>query len=296
MVAAEWVTVMTDDARRLEVLVQGPSDGFPLVYHSGTPSAAAPYEALAEAAGSQGLRTVTYSRPGYGESTEQPGRCVADVTGDVSAVLAALGLEQFVTLGWSGGGPHALACAALMPEACKAAVTLAGAAPRDAPGLDWLDGMGEENVAEFGAAEAGHEALSEYLARESEAFRAVSGVEVAAALGNLVSDVDRRALTGDLAEYVAESLRRAVLHGIGGWRDDDLALVRPWGFALDAMAVPVVVWQGGEDRMVPCAHGRWLAQHVSGARDRVYDDEGHVSLVAQLPRILEDLTQVAGLA
>ncbi len=295
VVAAEWVTVTTDDSRRLEVLLQGPSDGFPLLYHSGTPSAAAPYEALAEAAGSQGLRTVTYSRPGYGESTERPGRSVADVTSDVSAVLAALGLEQFVTLGWSGGGPHALACAALMPQACKAAATLAGVAPWDAAGLDWLDGMGDENVAEFGAVAAGREALSEYLAGETEAYRAVSGVDVAAALGDLVSDVDRHALTGDLAEYIAESMRRSVLHGVGGWRDDDLAFARPWGFAVDTMAVPVVVWQGGEDRMVPLAHGQWLAQNVCGARDRVLDNEGHVSLVVQLPRILEDLARVAGL-
>jgi pimeloyl-ACP methyl ester carboxylesterase len=140
----QWLTVATGDGRSLEVLVEGPSDGFPLVYHGGTPSAAVEFGYLSQAAAASGLRTVTFSRPGYGESTPRPGRTVADVTGDVSAVLAALGLEQFVAFGWSGGGPHALACAALMPDTCRGAAALASAAPYEARGLEWLDGMGAE--------------------------------------------------------------------------------------------------------------------------------------------------------
>jgi pimeloyl-ACP methyl ester carboxylesterase len=289
------LTVTTSDSRAVEVLVDGPSDGFPLVYHSGTPSAAAPFSLLAGAAAARGLRTVTFSRAGYGDSTPRPGRSVADVTADVDAVLAALGLEQFVAFGWSGGGPHALACAALMTDTCRGAATLAGVAPHDASGLDWLDGMGAENLAEFGAAAAGEAALTAYLRPQVEALGTVTEDEVAAALGDVASDVDKRAITGELASYIADSFRRAVLHGPDGWRDDDLAFVRPWGFGLDAIPVPVAIWQGRLDRMVPFAHGQWLGSHVAGAHAHLYDDEGHISLLSQVPRVFADLTHIAGL-
>jgi pimeloyl-ACP methyl ester carboxylesterase len=297
MAESTWLTVTTQDGRKLEVLVEGPEDGIPLVYHSGTPSAAVSYPALSDAAAGQGLRTIAYSRPGYGESTPQPGRSVADVAADVSAILAAVGVDSFVTLGWSGGGPHALACAALMPEACKAAATLAGVAPSDASGLDWLDGMGEDNVEEFGAANAGADALTAFLTPHVAELSQVTSAQVVAGLGDLVSDVDKvAAQEAPLADYLAASFRRAFLHGLAGWRDDDLAFARPWGFTLDAITTPVTVWQGGQDRMVPFAHGRWLAAHVPGATARLYDDEGHLSLARQLGRIFTDLAQTPGVA
>jgi pimeloyl-ACP methyl ester carboxylesterase len=291
------LSVTTSDSRSLEVVAEGPEDGFPLVYHSGTPSGAVSFPYLAEAAATHGLRTISYSRPGYGESTAHPGRTVADATSDVSAVLAALGLERFVCFGWSGGGPHALACAALMPEACGAAAILAGVAPMDADGLDWLDGMGEENVEEFGAARAGTDALTAYLGPHAEGLTHVTADEIVAGLGGLVSDVDKVAVReGVLAEYLAASFRQAFLHGIEGWRDDDLAFATGWGFELAGIAVPVAVWQGRQDRMVPYAHGQWLAAHIPGATARLYDDEGHLSLAWQLSRIFEDLSRLAKLA
>ena len=117
------------DGRHLEVLVEGPADGLPVVCHYGTPSGAVPYQALFDAAARHGLRAVVCSRPGYGDSTPRPGRSVADVAGDVAAVLDALGADRFVTYGTSGGGPHALACAALLPDRCAAAASVAGVAP-----------------------------------------------------------------------------------------------------------------------------------------------------------------------
>ena len=290
-----WRTVRCPDGRDLEVLVTGPEDGLPLLYHSGTPTAASPLPALTDAATERGLRTVCWSRPGYATSTARPSRTVAEVAADARAVLADLGGNRFVTLGWSGGGPHALACAALLPEHCAAAATLAGVAPHEATGLDWLAGMGAENVAEFTAARAGDPALTAYLEEQAATLARVTGGEVAAALGDLVPDVDKAALTGDFAEALAETFRRAVSTGVVGWHDDDLAFVRPWGFDLASITVPVSVWQGAQDRMIPVAHGRWLAAHVPGAREHLYDDEGHISLVVQPARILDDLLELAGM-
>jgi pimeloyl-ACP methyl ester carboxylesterase len=281
------------DGRRIEVLVAGPEDGTPLVYHYGTPSAAVPYPPMIEAAARRGLRTVVFSRPGYGESTAQPGRSVADVAADTAAVLDALGARRFVTVGTSGGGPHALACAALLPERCTAAASIAGVAPFGAAGLDWLAGMGRENIEEFGAAVEGPDELTRYLEDQAKILATVRATDIVEAFGDLVSDVDKRALTGDFAEFVAATFRRAVLHGIEGWRDDDLAFVRDWRFR-PGDGAPVAIWQGGQDRMVPYAHGEWLAEHVPGARVHLLLDEGHLSvLIRVFGDVLDDLLDLA---
>jgi pimeloyl-ACP methyl ester carboxylesterase len=286
---ATWLQVQRPDGGLLEVLAGNNGDQ-PLVFHWGTPGAAVWFEPLATAAARMGLRLVMYSRPGYAGSTQRPGRSVADAADDVAAVLGALGADTFVTLGWSGGGPHALACAALLPDRCLAATSLAGVAPHPAAGLDWMAGMGAENIEEFSAALEGKEALSVALERMAKDLATIRGDDVAAALGGLVSDVDKRALTGDFADILAEGFRRSVSTGIAGWRDDDLAFTRNWGFDLGTIRRPVAVWQGGQDRMVPFSHGQWLAAHIPTARVHLYPDEGHLSLgVASLDRIVEDL-------
>lgn len=267
------------DGRTLEYLVAGPADGTPLVMHTGTPTAAVLFEPLAAAAARHGLRLVIHSRPGYAGSSPQPGRTVAAVTSDVTALLDALGADRFVTAGWSGGGPHALACAALLPGRCLAAATVAGVAPYGAEGLDWLDGMGAENIEEFAAAVAGEEPLTAFLTAQVPTLAGVRGAEVAAALGDLVSDVDKAALTDEYADYTAAVFRAAVSTGIAGWRDDDLAFVGDWGFDLGAVETPVSVWQGAQDRMVPYAHGRWLADRIPGATVHLDPAEGHLSLM-----------------
>ncbi|WP_432824691.1 alpha/beta fold hydrolase [Dactylosporangium sp. CA-092794] len=282
------------DGRQLEVLVVGPDGGRPLVLHLGTPSGPVDVPALTGPAAERGLRTVICGRPGYAGSTPRPGRTVADVAGDVAAVLDRLGYDRFVTLGWSGGGPHALACAALLPGRCAAAATLAGVAPYGAAGLDWLAGMGPENVEEFGAAAAGPEALTAFLDQAAAGLRGVTGDEIAAALGGLVPPVDVAAITGVFADSLAEGFRSAVSTGTAGWRDDDLAFVRPWGFEPAAITVPVAVWQGGQDLMVPPAHGAWLAAHIPGADAHLDPAAGHISLVNAAGPILDALLTAAG--
>lgn len=293
MAEAVWLTVRAADDRDLEILVDGPDRGAMLLLHNGTPTAATRNPHIATPAANRGLRTVTYSRPGYAASTPQRGRSVADAAQDTEAIIDALGANRFMALGWSGGGPHALACAALLSERCVAAATMASIAPYGAAGLDWVAGMGPENIEEFGAALKGEQALTEFLDKAAGDLRAVTGLELAAALGELVSEVDKTALTGEFAEVMAETFRRSVSTGIAGWRDDDLAFTRPWGFDLKNIRVPVAIWQGAQDRMVPFDHGRWLAANVAGAQSRLLDDEGHFSLVNHIDRILDDLLELS---
>jgi len=294
----DMIEVSTPDGRTLEVLDAG-GDGFPLLYVSGTPSAAVTGTPFDEAAARLGLRLVTWSRPGYGGSTPWPeGRRpvqVADDVADVRAILLALGIDEFVVLGWSGGGPRALACAALLPGRCRAAASLAGVAPYDAEGLDFVAGMGPENVRDMEAAAQGYDVLRPIIEAEVKEFAEVSADEIVAAFGGLVDEVDAAAMTGDLADYLARAMRAAARQGATGFLDDSITIVEPWGFSVADIDVPISIWQGRHDLMVPFAHGVWLADAIPGARRHLYDDEGHISLVVQADKILADLVDQAGL-
>jgi len=289
-------SVQAPEGRVLDVLVSGSGDGRPLVFHTGTPAGLVDFGPVVDAASARGLRTVLYSRPGYGGSTPQPGRLVADAAADVELILERVGADEFITAGWSGGGPHALACAALLPVRCLAAATIAGPAPYDSPGLDWLAGMAEENVVEFRAALAGEADLTRFLDVAAPGLRSVGAAEVADGLGGLLSAADKAVLTGEFAEYLAATVRAALSTGVGGWRDDDLAFTRDWGLSLDALghATPVAIWQGDQDRMVPGAHASWLAENIPRSQLRLLPGEGHLTLMTkQFGRILDDLMDLA---
>jgi pimeloyl-ACP methyl ester carboxylesterase len=290
-------TITVPDGREIEFATGGPVGGMPLVLHMGSPAGLVLFPPMVEAAAQRGLCCVLAARPGYEGSTPRPGRRVADVAADTAAVLDALGAGQFVTLGWSGGGPHALACAALLPGRCRAAVTIACTAPYGSPGLDWLAGMGPENAEGFTIALAGDPQHAELLTEAAEPVRAVTGEQVIAAFGGVIDEVDKAVLTSEFANYMAATLRTAVRNGIAGWHDDEQAIVSEWGFAPDDPAMPpVAIWQGDQDRMVPCAHGEWLARYVTGARAHLVPGEGHLTLVAiKIGDILDDLTGMAGL-
>ena len=288
------------DGRELEYLTGGAANGVPLVHHTGTPSAAVVDPLVWAAAERAGLHLVTYSRPGYGASTPRPAPDgwpvpIAADAEDTTALLDHLGMGEFVTLGWSGGGPRALACAATLPGRCLAAATLAGVAPADESGPDWTEGMGEENVRDFAAAREGRDSYGPIAVDQAAALATVTAADIVASMGDLVDEVDAAALSDEIGEAVAASFNHAVAQGPGGMVEDTLQIVQPWGFDLAAITVPVSVWQGARDRMVPFAHGRWLAAAIPGARAHLFDDEGHISLVRRIDEILADLRSLAGI-
>jgi pimeloyl-ACP methyl ester carboxylesterase len=288
------LTVRTPDQRSLEVLVIGPEDGLPLVFQHGTPGGIAVYPAMAAAAAARGLRMVLYARPGYGNSTPAPGRNVAAAANDIAVILDELGAPRFVTVGWSGGGPHALACARLLPGRCMAAASLAGMAPYPSPGLDWLAGMGAENIEEYSAAMAGGDGLTSMLESFAPSIADLTGDQLPDVLGDLISATDRHAMRGELADYFAGAFRAGLRHGVSGWRDDDLALVQDWGFSLQrpGALAPVAIWHGDQDKMVPLAHGQWLASHIPAARAHLLVGTGHLAL--PFDAIFDDLLGLAG--
>jgi pimeloyl-ACP methyl ester carboxylesterase len=237
---------------------------------------------------------VSFSRAGYGDSTRKAGRTVADVAPDVAAVVDHLAADRFYTLGWSGGGPHALACAALLPERVIGAATVGSLAPYGADGLDWFADMSAENVVAFRAALAGEPTLQAFLEQVAPSFAAITADQVAQRLSRLMSDIDRAAISVEAGEWLAEVFRESVRNGIWGWHDDELVFVRPWGFEVDAINVPVAIWQGAQDGNTPFGHGQWLASHVPGGHGHLLSEHGHLSLgVESFGAILDDLLTIA---
>ncbi len=289
-----WQTFSVDvGGRPLEAAVAG-ADNLPVVVlHHGTPQSFLPMAIVIAAARQVGVRLVTFSRPGYRSSARMPGRTVADVVADVTTVLDHLGVEQAVTAGVSGGGPHALACAALLPDRVRAAASVCGVAPYNVPGLDFLAGMGADNIAEFGAAVEGEGPLRTFLEAELPGLAALDATSLAAAWDALLPAVDRACLTGEVGAELAAATRDALDGPVDGWLDDDLAFVQPWGFDLASIAVPVSIWQGGQDQMVPFAHGGALNDLIPGAHTHLLPDEGHLSIVVgSFEAVLRELLEI----
>jgi pimeloyl-ACP methyl ester carboxylesterase len=247
------------------------------------------------------LRVIGYDRAGYGGSTAKPGREVADIANDIEDVMNELGVERFASLGGSGGGPHTLALGALLADRCVATASIASPTPWEAEEIDQLAGMGEQNIEEFNAALAGPAELEPLLEREAASLRAASPEELKDVLSTLLPPVDREVWTGDRAAHAKLNIDRALEPGIAGWRDDDLAFTRDWGFSLapainGETPLRAAIWQGDQDRMVPFAHGQWLAAAIPGARVHLMPGDGHLSMtVSAFDQILDDLLDLAGL-
>jgi pimeloyl-ACP methyl ester carboxylesterase len=273
--------ISTPDGRMLAVLEAGDPTGVAVLAHHGTPGCRLLFPPWVEDAESKGIRLLSYDRPGYGNSSPQPDRTVGDAARDVQTIAEALGIEKLTTWGISGGGPHALACAALLPDLVVAAASLASVAPYPAEGLDWMAGMGEDNVVEFGAALEGRPEITTLVEQYKDAFVGATPETIANELLTLLSPTDAAVLTGEVASFLLESMQVGIERRVDGWVDDDLAFTEPWGFDPTDIRIPVTLWQGLDDRFVPPAHGEWLAKRIPKADIHLSPDDGHLTLAAR---------------
>ncbi|MEU8620638.1 alpha/beta hydrolase [Streptomyces sp. NPDC048623] len=287
-------TVRTDDGRLLVAEEWGNPAGMPVLLLHGTPGTRLGTALPGVAEQHPGVRFLAYDRPGYGHSTRHSGRRVADAARDAAAVADAFGVDRFTVVGRSGGGPHALACAALLPGRVRAAAVLVGLAPPDAAGLDWYAGMTEFNVREYGMARAHLDGRDPGgLDRDLAARAAVIGRDPVRLIEDLRAElspydlpvVDDPRVRAVLLRTYREAL--AVSHH--GWLDDCLAFVRPWGFDVSAIGVPVLLWHGLDDAFSPVAHTRWLAGAIPGAEPVLVPGAGHFAAQYALPEVLRRL-------
>jgi pimeloyl-ACP methyl ester carboxylesterase len=286
--------IRTRDGRTLAVAEWGDPGGVPLFALHGTPGGRVAFWQDPTIYARHGLRRFTLDRPGYGESTRLPGRRVADIVPDIFAITDGLGIGSFAITGGSGGGPHALACAALLPERVLRCLADVCVAPIDAEGLDWMAGQTKGNVEEFEAARRGEAEIRPIAESGSAAMLAAFDSGDSDFLGGdyEMPDEDRAQMAKHLG-LIATQLRAGLEHGVDGWVDDDIALTRPWGFDLAGIRVPVLLTYGRNDTLVPAAHGDWLADHIPNVVTRVNEDTGHIGDDNDIER---DMAWLAGSA
>jgi pimeloyl-ACP methyl ester carboxylesterase len=268
-------TVRSAGGRTLAVARWGRPGGAPVIAHHGTPMCRLDVPGTAALWEELDLDLVTFDRPGYGRSTAQPGRTVADAAADAAAVADVLGLERFAVHGVSGGGPHALACAALLGGRVTRTASVVGLGPFDAPGLDFRAGLTELNVAEFEVYTQGRAALEAYVG-EFVALTRANGAAVMDEWDAELPEPDRLAWgTPEARALSARALTEALAASGAGWVDDGLAFIEPWGFALEDIRSPVAIWAGALDRLVPLGHALYMAARIPEAELHVVPDRGH---------------------
>jgi pimeloyl-ACP methyl ester carboxylesterase len=272
--------IRTPDGRWLQVQEAGDPSGNPVLYHNGSPNSRLIYDGTAEEAAAHGVRILCYDRPGYGGSTHLPDRTIAGCAVDVRAIADDLGISRLGVYGASGGGAHALACAALLPELVPAAAVMAGLAPWGAEGLDYFEGMGEMNVEDIQLYLSDQPAWRQKGLQDRIDMITVAPDQVLTLLESLVSPADAAVLTGDLVEYLVACTRDGLAPGDEGWAQDAVAHMIDWGFELDSITTPVLLLHGSQDRFVPFGHGVWLSQHIPGVEARLTDEDGHLTLHA----------------
>ena len=264
------------DGRELEILDNGINSENAIIFHHGTPGHASSWSDWLESAAAAGIRAIAYSRAGYGTSDRNPGRSVNSINNDIAQLLDAKNITKFVSIGWSGGGPHCLANT--FEHRNVGAISLAGVGAFGVDDLDFLEGMGPENHDEFGAALKGEAVIDQWMEDNAGPMKSVSGNDIREAFGGLIGDADKAVLEGDEADAMAASMRSALAVSFDGWIDDDLVFVKPWGFDLAAITKPVFLWQGDDDFMVPHAHSYWLEKHIPTAKLTFKPGEGHISV------------------
>lgn len=269
------------DGRILSFETAGPDSGPPVVVHHGTPGSRMLGQELKDLAEQLGVRMIGFDRAGYGGSSRKKGRVIADVAADVGDLADHLGLERIATWGISGGGPHALATAALLGDRVAGVATFGSVAPLGASGLDFLGGMGEANIAEFGLAMDDPDGLGDFLGAARPAMIGSDPAAFVNELSSLLCPADLEMLNGPFVETMLAQTRWGLVGSHWGWFDDDLAFVKEWGFDLTRITSPVRLYMGVDDAFVPVGHGRWLASAVPGAEYVEAEGEGHLSMYAK---------------
>jgi pimeloyl-ACP methyl ester carboxylesterase len=279
--------VKVPDGRTIAVETSGDRRGSPVFLLHGTPGSRLGQAPRGQVLHLLGIHLITLDRPGYGDSDRRPGRRIADAAGDVAAVADALGLDAFGVVGRSGGGPHALACAALLPDRVTRTATLVSLAPREAEGLDWYAGMAESNVRSFANALDGRHHLAPDLQARARDIRA-DPARMIAALRQEAPESDLRVMADRGVRTMLQINYREALrsHDAGGWIDDVVAINQRWGFDPADIPGPVLLWHGEDDVFVPAEHSRWLAGRIPDSRLEVQPGAAHFGVLRILPAVL----------
>lgn len=278
--------VHLSDGRDLTVECCGDPSGTPIMLLHGTPGSRSGPRPRTSVLYRLGVRLISYDRPGYGQSSRHRGRRVIDAASDVAEIADRLGLDQFSIVGRSGGGPHALACAAKLGDRVRSVAVLVGLAPSDAKDLGWYNGMTESNVREFSIAEAGEAAAMTTLAAKAAEVRADPQVLLRTLEPELKREDERVVNDFAIRRLLTKAFADALQDSSDGWIDDVIALRTPWGFEPATISRPVLLWHGAKDGFCPVGHAYWLADQITSSTIAVQSDSAHFGAVEVLPKVL----------
>ncbi len=283
--------VRAGDGRALTFESWGAPDGVPVFLMHGTPGSRSGPHPRHSVLYRLGIRLIAYDRPGYGGSDPLLGRSVAHAAADVEVIADHLELDRFAVVGRSGGAPHALACAALLPDRVTRAAVLVSLAPRNADGLDWYSGMTPSNVVEYRSAEAGYQVLAARIGTYADRIRR----DPTSALPFDAADLpapDRKVFSDfGIRTMLVDNFSEALKVSYKGWIDDAMSFTAAWGFRVEEILPPVLLWHGELDVFSPVAHTRWLADRIPGASLILDGNSAHFGAMAVLPRVLNWLAQ-----
>jgi pimeloyl-ACP methyl ester carboxylesterase len=278
--------VCTGDGRRLAVEQRGDPVGRPVFLLHGTPGSRLGPAPRTSVLYRMGVRLITFDRPGYGDSDRDPGRRVSSVAADVADIADDLGLDRFAVVGRSGGAPHALACAALLPERTTRTGALVSLAPRDADGLDWFEGMTESNVREYVNAAIGRSRVTATLGRRSMSIVADPAASIAEMRSKLPESDRWIVADAGIQDMLERNFAEGLRDSADGWVDDVMALGTGWGFDLEGIHSPVLLWHGEDDIFAPVQHTLWLARTIPGAHAEVEPGAAHFGALRVMTRVL----------
>ncbi|MEU6371750.1 alpha/beta hydrolase [Streptomyces sp. NPDC046909] len=277
---------LSRDAHELVFDSWGDPQGHPVFLLHGTPGSHQGPRPRSMVLYQLGIRLIAYDRPGYGGSTRRPGRTVVDAAADVEVIADHLGLAEFSVVGRSGGGPHALACAARLPERVRSAAVLVSLAPPDAQELDWFEGMTEFNVREYRNARDNRQLLMETLVQNADDMRA-DPMALFDGLDDEMPAVDRQIVAdAGIRRLLHRNFASAIERNADGWIDDAIAFSRSWGFDPGEITAPTLLWHGEDDVFSPVEHFKWLARRIKHATVVLQPSAAHFAAVPVLPEVL----------
>ncbi|MBE8473466.1 alpha/beta fold hydrolase [Streptomyces justiciae] len=274
------------DGRKLVFDTWGDPQGHPVFLLHGTPGSHQGPRPRSMVLYQLGIHLIAYDRPGYGGSTRRPGREVVDAAEDVATIADLLNLPKFSVVGRSGGGPHALACAARLSKRVQSAAVLVSLAPWDAEGLDWFEGMTESNVREYRNARSNQEVLQSTLVQNADAMR-TNPMAVLNDLDDEMPEIDRQIVAdAGIRRMLHKNFEVAVEKTADGWIDDAVAFSKNWGFDPKEITVPTLLWHGEKDVFSPVEHFNWLARRIEHATVVLQPSAAHFAAVPVLPQVL----------
>jgi len=270
------------DGRKLTYFDNEVPGSAALLMHHGTPGLGDIWSTWINAASSRGVRAVSYSRAGYLGSDRAEGRTVWSTGTDFEELLAFLAISEFVSIGWSGGGPYALRSTFL--SGCKGAELVAGVAPLEEMGADWYTDTGPEDTPESIAkltesVESAFQSAEEKFVGIEELW-SVEAIDTGARKRTTYEDFSE--LYAAFNEILSISLLNSLKPTLLGYAEDDHVILKPWGFKIGSVSAPVSIWNGSLDKGVTVNMAQWQHRQIINSTLHIIEDQNHVSPMVEL--------------